>query len=105
MPGGWWILSAGEIRTMSVTVTRRNPIRSLEGWAVAALREAGAVVDCDEHGWMHERGDPYAVARALRLACDDPPRGVSPADATAAIEQILGAIGDTCPECSPRGER
>ncbi|MGJ4929283.1 hypothetical protein ACQR1I_24750 [Bradyrhizobium sp. HKCCYLS2038] len=90
---------------MSVTVTRRNPIRSLEGWAVAALREAGAVVDCDEHGWMHERGDPYAVARALRLACDDPPRGVSPADATAAIEQILGAIGDTCPECSPRGER
>ncbi|MGJ5180857.1 hypothetical protein ACQR16_22830 [Bradyrhizobium oligotrophicum] len=84
---------------MPMTVTRRAAIRSLEGWAIATLREAGAIVACDEHGWMQDRGDPHALARALGTARDDPPRGVSTSEAIAAIEAIVGAIGDTCPDC------
>ncbi|MGY3454163.1 hypothetical protein [Bradyrhizobium sp. USDA 4353] len=48
---------------------------------------------------MRERGDPHAVARARRAASDDPPRGVFSSEALAAIEDVLGAIGDSCPDC------
>ncbi|CCE00241.1 hypothetical protein [Bradyrhizobium sp. STM 3809] len=84
---------------MPTSVTR-PAIRSLEGWAIATLQEAGAIVECEEHGWMRERGDPHALARALELARDDPPRGTCSSDAVAAIEQVIAAIGDSCPECS-----
>jgi hypothetical protein len=40
-------------------------------------------------------------ARALLVAREDPPRGLSPEQAVAAIEDVLGSIGDTCPECPP----
>jgi hypothetical protein len=33
------------------------------------------------------------------IAREDPPPGVSPAQAVAALEDVLGSIGDTCPEC------
>jgi hypothetical protein len=31
----------------------------------------------------------------------DPPAGVSSDEAVAAVEDVLGSIGDTCPECAP----
>jgi hypothetical protein len=31
---------------------RRPAIRTLPGWAISVLPEAGAVSQCEEHGWM-----------------------------------------------------
>jgi hypothetical protein len=50
---------------------------------------------------MMDRGDPDARERAISVAREDPPFGASPEEAVAAIENVLGSIGDTCPECEP----
>ena len=50
---------------------------------------------------MRDRADPYARERALDIARGSPPFGVSPDEAAAAVEDVLGSIGDTCPECPP----
>ena len=50
---------------------------------------------------MQDRADPHARERALRVARQDPPPGVSPEEAVAAVHDVLDAIGDTCPECPP----
>ncbi|MGJ4912305.1 hypothetical protein [Bradyrhizobium sp. SZCCHNS3002] len=89
---------------MPTAVTHRSASQRLERWAVATLREAGAIVECERHGWMRERGDPEALARALCVARDDPPPGLCSSDALAAIEDVLAATGDTCPDCSRHGE-
>ena len=46
---------------------------------------------------MRDRADPHARERALLIARQDPPAGVSPA--VAAVRDVLDTIGDTCPEC------
>jgi hypothetical protein len=75
--------------------------RSIEGWAISILQEAGAIRECEEHVWISDRADPHARERALLTARQDPPRGVSPEEAEAAISDVLATIGDTCPECPP----
>lgn len=89
---------------MQTADTHHSASQRLERWAVATLREAGAIVECERHGWILERGDPHALARALRIARDDPPRGLCSSEALAAIEDVLAATGDTCPDCSRHGE-
>jgi hypothetical protein len=54
---------------------RRPAIRTLRGWAVSILQEAGAIRECEEHGWMMVRGDPDARQRAISVARRDPPFG------------------------------
>jgi hypothetical protein len=83
---------------------KRTAIRTLRGWAISELQEAGAIKECEEHGWMQDRGDPHARERALLVARRDPPAGVSPEEAVAAVEDVLSSIGDTCPECPPADE-
>lgn len=78
---------------------RRAAMSTLRGWAVSILLEAGAVCECEEHGWLKDRADPDARERALIAARQDPPSAVSLEDAVAAIEDVLGSIGDTCPQC------
>ena len=80
---------------------RRPAIRTLRGWAISVLQEAGAIRECEEHGWMQDRADPHARKRAIDVAHQDSPPGVSPEGAVAAIDDVLGSIGDTCPECPP----
>jgi hypothetical protein len=63
--------------------------------------DARAIRECEEHGWMQDRADPHARERAIPIARQDPPAGFSPDDSVAAIEDVLGSIGDTCPECPP----
>ena len=63
------------------------------------LSEAGAIRECDEHGWMQDRADPYARDRAFQIARTDPPAGVSSQVAAVAIAEVLDSIGDTCPQC------
>jgi hypothetical protein len=91
---------AGAI-SMLMTKERRLAIRTLRGWAISVLQEAGAIRKCEEHGWMQDRADPHARDRAFDIARRDPPPGMSPKEAVAAVEDVLGSIGDTCPECLP----
>jgi hypothetical protein len=67
--------------------------------AISILKEAGAIRECEEHGWMQDRADPHARERALEIARRDPLVGLSDCEAVAAIGEVLDDIGDTCPEC------
>lgn len=78
---------------------RQPAILTRPGWAISVLQEAGAIRECGEHGWMQNRADPHARERAFDIACQDPPPGVSPDEAAAAVRDVLDSIGDTCPEC------
>jgi hypothetical protein len=71
------------------------------GWAIAVLQEAGAIRECEYHGWMQDRADPHARERALEVARQDVPPGLSPEAAAGAVTEVLDSIGDTCPECPP----
>ena len=86
---------------MLMTKERRPSIRALRGWAINVLQEAGAIRECEEHGWMQDRADPHARERAFAAARQDPPPGVSPEAAATAVKDVLDSIGDTCPECPP----
>jgi hypothetical protein len=86
---------------MLMTKERRPAFRTIEGWARSVLTEAGAIHECEEHGWAKDRADPHARDRALLFARQDPPPGVSPDRAVAAVRDVLDTIGDTCPECPP----
>lgn len=84
-------------------MTNEGPrtIRTLRGWAINVLQEAGAIHECEEHGWARDRADPHARERALDFARQDPPTGVSSDQAAAEVRAVLETIGDTCPECLP----
>ena len=84
---------------MLIAIERRPAIRTLRGWAIDVLQEAGAIRECEEHGWMRERADPHARERAFDIARRDPPTGVSADEAAAEVRDVLDSIGDTCPEC------
>jgi hypothetical protein len=86
---------------MLMTRERRPAIRTLHSWAINVLNEAGAIRECEDHGWMQDRADPHARERAVDIAREDPPPGVSPQSAAVAIAEVLDSIGDTCPECPP----
>jgi hypothetical protein len=81
---------------------RRPAFRTIEGWAKSVLLEAGAISECETHGWILDRADPHAREHALIIAREHPPPGISPAHAALAVEDVLGSIGDACPEC-PQG--
>jgi hypothetical protein len=63
--------------SMLMTKERRPAIRTLRGWAISVLQEAGAIRECEEHGWIQDRADPHARERAFVMARQDPPPGVS----------------------------
>ena len=86
---------------MLMTKDRRTATRTLRGWAINVLQEAGAIRECEYHGWMQDRADPHACERAFEIARHDAPPGFSPEVAAAAITEVLDSIGDTCPECPP----
>ena len=67
------------------------------------MQEAGAIHECDEHGWAKDGADPHAREHAFDLARQIPPAGLSAADAVAEIRKVLDSIGDKCPEC-PYGD-
>ncbi|VIO72982.1 hypothetical protein CI1B_46310 [Bradyrhizobium ivorense] len=84
---------------MLMTRQRRPAIRTPRGWAIHVLQEAGAIRECEEHGWMQDRADPHARERAIEIARKDPPVGLSTDEAVAEVQEVLDSIGDTCPEC------
>jgi hypothetical protein len=86
---------------MLMTREKRPAIRTLRGWAISVLQEVGAIRECEEHGWMRDRGDPDARERAVAVARVEPPSGLSAVEAEAATDEVLDGIGDACPECLP----
>jgi hypothetical protein len=78
---------------------RKPAVRTLRGWAIDILHEAGAIRECEDHGWMQDRADPHARHRAFEMATRDPPPGASQEQAVAELADVLQSIGDTCPEC------
>jgi hypothetical protein len=84
---------------MLMVVPKRQAIRTLEGWATSVLLEAGAIRECEEHGWIVDLGDPQAHDRAFDIARRDPPPGISPKASAVVIAEVLDSIGETCPEC------
>ena len=71
----------------------------MRGWAIDVLQKAGAIRECEEHDWMQDSADLHAWERAIDIAREDPPPGVSPDAATAEVRDVLNSIGDTCLEC------
>lgn len=84
---------------MLVVKDQRPAFRSVQGWARSVLLEAGAIRECEDHGWAKVRGDPHTHEHALLAARHDPPAGVSPDEAVAVVEDVYCSMGDTCPEC------
>ncbi|MCC8958022.1 hypothetical protein H8B02_32725 [Bradyrhizobium sp. Pear77] len=84
---------------MLMTNARQPAIRTLHGWAICLLKEAGAIRECEEHGWMQDRADPHARERAFDLARLDTSPGFSPEEILAERRDVLASIGDTCPDC------
>jgi hypothetical protein len=78
---------------------RRTAIRTHRGWAISVLQEAGAIHECEYHGWAKDRADPHSRDHAVDIARQDPPPGLSPEAAVAEVREALDSIGDTCPEC------
>ena len=99
---GFCMVGHGTNMYMETYLASRHPHPpTLRGWAINVLNEAGAIRECEEHGWMQDRADPHARERAFDIAREDPPPGVSPQSAAVAIAEVLDSIGDTCPECPP----
>jgi hypothetical protein len=84
---------------MLMTKERLPAIQTPRGWAISVLREAGAIRECEEHGWAQDRADPHARTLAIEIARQDPPPGISPEAAAVEVQDVLDSIGDTCPEC------
>jgi hypothetical protein len=82
-----------------LTKERRPDFKTVDRWATSLLREAGAIHECDHHGWAKDRTDPHARAEALRMARNEPLPGLSPDEAVEAVSEALASVGDTCPEC------
>jgi hypothetical protein len=91
-----------EAPMLMTTNERRRTFRTLRGWAISVLHEAGAIRECEDHGWMRDRADPHAREHAIDVARTEPPPGLSADSAAAEVREVLDTIGDTCPECPPQ---
>jgi hypothetical protein len=78
---------------------KRPAYRTLAGWALGVLVEQHAITECEHHGHRRSRSDPDAWNRAREEAWRNPFPGANPEDCIAAMEDIMGSIGDICPEC------
>lgn len=86
---------------MLTTQIKRPETLTPRGWAISVLHEAGAIRECEEHGWMTDRADPHARDHAIEIARQNPPPGFSPEAAVAELREVLDSLGDICPECPP----
>jgi hypothetical protein len=84
---------------MLMTRERRPTFRTIEGWARSVLAEAGAIHECEEHGWAKDRADAHARDRAVDTARQDPPPGVSPQAAAVAVLEVLDSRRRSCVGC------
>ena len=62
---------------------RRPDFKQVDRWAIGVLQEAGAIHECDQHGWAKDRTDPHAREQAIWTAREEPLAGLSPEEAVA----------------------
>jgi hypothetical protein len=86
---------------MLMTKERPRGIRTLRGWAISVLQEAGAIRECEEHAWATDRADPHARDRAFEIAEQDPPSGDVPRRSGLGSTAGPGFDRRSCPECPP----
>lgn len=67
----------------------------MRGWALAVPQEAGAIHECEEHGWAKDRADPYTREHAVDIARQEPPDGISPDEAVAEVRALPESVGNT----------
>jgi hypothetical protein len=84
---------------MLMLKARRPAYCTLESWAIGVLLEAGAIEECPHHGHRRCRANPERRAEAFDTARRHPFPGCTPEQSIAAIHDVLGNIGDACPEC------
>ena len=77
----------------------RPAYRTLEGWALGTLIDHGAVTECEHHGHRKDLLDPDAWARAREEAWRHPFPGATPESCLKALDEVMGSIGETCPDC------
>jgi hypothetical protein len=90
---------------MLMTKERSPSIRTLRRLAISALREAGAVPERKEHGWLQDRADPHGALTDICYRPSSLPARVPTASAEAAIADVLDSMGDTGPNCRPKSSR
>jgi hypothetical protein len=78
---------------------QRPAFRALEGWALGTLIDVGAVTECEHHGHRKDRSDPHAWERAREEAWRHPFPGATPEACIAVLGEVMGSIGETCPDC------
>jgi hypothetical protein len=81
---------------MLSTKEKRPSIRTLRRWSVGVLQEAGAIRECQDHGWMQDRAGPHAREHAIDIARSHPPPGLPAEAAVAEVREVLDSIGDSC---------
>jgi hypothetical protein len=59
---------------MLMTTERRPAIRTLRDWAISLPREAGAIREGEEHGWMQDRNEPSKPPATIRRQASLPMR-------------------------------
>ncbi len=74
---------------MLMTKEKPKGIRTLHGWAIHVLQEAGAIHECEEHGWAKDGADPLAREHALEIARLETPDGLSADQAVAEVREVL----------------
>jgi hypothetical protein len=96
-----WSITPGPVAALYGRAKAPRHAETLKGWATSVLRDAGAIRECEEHGWTIDRADPHAHDRAFDIARRDPPPGISSNAAAVVIAEVLESIGDACLDCPP----
>ena len=73
-------------------------VRTLRGWAISTLQEAGAIREREYHGWLIVRRSARARAGSGD-ARQDVPANISLHRAITETLDVLDGIGDMCPNC------
>src|SRR5215831_8859995 len=77
---------------MLYVIERKRPIRTLRGWAIATLQDAGAIRECEYHGWLIDCADPHAFEQALEIARQVVPANISRHRAITEMLDVLDVL-------------
>jgi len=69
-------------------------------WVYGVLLEAGAITECQVHGYLFSELDDDAFEQAKKIARKNPWIGLSPDEAVAAVEDAFYDLGYECQGCA-----
>jgi len=92
---------------LSVQTTNVRQKRSLPRGAFAQGEVAAEPIyapiarECEEHGWMQNRADPYAGDRGLAAALQDPPQALLQTRPSPKSAMSSTRLATPAPDCPP----